>query len=469
MLEVPSNMALKLTSPSKWLGSIVLVWGALCACMAACSNATSVLVIRFLLGCAEAGFVPGVIYYLTLWYNPQAMGIRLGVFYLAPPAAGALGGLIAYGVSYMDGVRNLSAWRWLFLLEGIPTVLLAVVMICFLPDRPDSPQTTWLTETERELYMQDIRGQLGEMVRVPAPASNDSTELTRPIITPAAAPPGIQNELTMLQSDLNSASSSNHGSIQSFDRHPAPPSVAKRRSGTRHNFHLALTNPCTYLHGLLVFTVSMSIYSVSFLMSTIIRDLGFDNLEAQLLTIPPYAFAGIFLTINSYASDRTHRHGFHIGLAATVGMVGFILLAVLTSKGGEYAVLFLATLGPSAIIPINFTWLAVNIRHDGERSIATAMASSIGGFGGVVAGQMYRSSEAPRYIASHLGNAIILAIALITALVLDLMMRRRRHRSEAKAVAYESDTVGSSTQPSSESQQPKKHTGRPTVESGMDF
>ncbi|KAG1157825.1 hypothetical protein G6F36_014212 [Rhizopus arrhizus] len=129
LFEVPSNMILKVVGPSKWIPIVMLSWGTVMACMAACKNSAGLLASRFFLGITEAGLFPGIIFYLSLWYT---------LFFSCSTLAGAFGGVLAYGIMQMDGVGGLHGWQWIFIIEAIPTLLLAFAAYALLPDFPEN-------------------------------------------------------------------------------------------------------------------------------------------------------------------------------------------------------------------------------------------------------------------------------------------------------------------------------------------
>ncbi|KAH8891607.1 MFS transporter [Thozetella sp. PMI_491] len=121
IFEAPSNMALKILSPKRWLGFLVFAFGALCIGIGGAHNAETITALRFLLGAAEAGVFPGMIYYFSFWYRPRERASRIAAFLCSATLSGAFGGCIAYGVGHMNGAGGIQAWRWLFIIEGIPS------------------------------------------------------------------------------------------------------------------------------------------------------------------------------------------------------------------------------------------------------------------------------------------------------------------------------------------------------------
>ena len=138
LLEVPSNLALERFGARRWIARIMFSWGVISAAQAWVGGATSFNIIRFLLGAAEAGFFPGVIYYLTLWF-PAAYRARIvGWFMFAVPLSTVIGSPISGFILNMEGMAGLHGWQWLFILEAIPAIVLTFFVLRYLPDNPKS-------------------------------------------------------------------------------------------------------------------------------------------------------------------------------------------------------------------------------------------------------------------------------------------------------------------------------------------
>ncbi len=147
IFEIPSNLILQKAGARRWICRIMASWGVLSACMALVQGPTSFIVLRFLLGIAEAGFFPGIILYLTYWFPQEFRARMIGAFMVAIPISLAVGAPLSTGVLQMDGIAGLKGWQWLFILEGVPTILLGLVFLAVMPDRPRDAK--WLTLEER--------------------------------------------------------------------------------------------------------------------------------------------------------------------------------------------------------------------------------------------------------------------------------------------------------------------------------
>src|SRR4051812_5389581 len=153
IFEVPSNLCLERFGARTWIARIMISWGVVSAAFALIGGPISFLVLRFLLGVAEAGFFPGVILYFTYWYPARYRATIVGIFMVAIPVAGLIGSPISGAILYMDGTLGLGGWQWIFILEALPAVLLGLAAYVWLTDRPEharwlSPvQRQWLTKT----------------------------------------------------------------------------------------------------------------------------------------------------------------------------------------------------------------------------------------------------------------------------------------------------------------------------------
>ncbi|KAL0465943.1 major facilitator superfamily domain-containing protein [Neurospora intermedia] len=148
LAEVPSNMAMKRFRPSIWIPSIMIAWGVCCTLMGVVQNYHGLMAVRSCLGLAEGGLFPGITYYITMWYRRHECGFRMAIFFSAATAAGAFGGLLARGILEMKGVGGYNGWRWLFILEGILTFIIAVIAFFAMYDYPQTAK--FLKPEERE-------------------------------------------------------------------------------------------------------------------------------------------------------------------------------------------------------------------------------------------------------------------------------------------------------------------------------
>jgi ACS family tartrate transporter-like MFS transporter len=157
LFEVPSNMVLERVGARLWIARIMITWGIVSGLMATVTGPVSFLVLRFLLGMAEAGFFPGMIYYLTHWFPGPVRARAISILYIAVPASNALASIISGAILGMDGILGLKGWQWIFIIEAIPAVLLAFVVLKVMSERPAT--ATWLKPEERDWLEGELKAE----------------------------------------------------------------------------------------------------------------------------------------------------------------------------------------------------------------------------------------------------------------------------------------------------------------------
>jgi ACS family tartrate transporter-like MFS transporter len=148
LFEVPSNLVLQRVGARLWIARIMIVWGIVSSAMMFIKTPTGFYTMRFLLGAAEAGFYPGIILYLTYWFRLQDRAHTVALFSTAGTLAGFVNSPISGKLLQLDGAFGLAGWQWLFLLEGIPAVLIGILVLIVLPEKPQKAR--WLSEAEKQ-------------------------------------------------------------------------------------------------------------------------------------------------------------------------------------------------------------------------------------------------------------------------------------------------------------------------------
>lgn len=147
--EVPSNLVLQLFTPRRWLAFIATAWGIVATLTGLVDSYAGLVACRLVLGALEAGLFPGLNVYLTLFYARHELALRVGYLFASAAAAGGLGGLLAYGIGHMDGLRGLAGWRWILIVEGLPSIVLGCLTYLALPNEPGTAY--FLTREERAM------------------------------------------------------------------------------------------------------------------------------------------------------------------------------------------------------------------------------------------------------------------------------------------------------------------------------
>jgi ACS family tartrate transporter-like MFS transporter len=150
LFEIPSNLILEKVGARIWIARIMITWGIISGLTAFVTGPTSFLIIRFLLGAAEAGFFPGMILYFTYWFPSEYRGRVISTLFIAQPIANAVASIVSAAILEMDGVLGIKGWQWIFIIEALPAVLLGLVVLRAMTDKParadwlDAEEKTWL-------------------------------------------------------------------------------------------------------------------------------------------------------------------------------------------------------------------------------------------------------------------------------------------------------------------------------------
>ncbi|PSR82838.1 major facilitator superfamily domain-containing protein [Coniella lustricola] len=370
LFEIPCNIILKKTSPRLWLPTLTIVWGIVATLMGIVHNLSGFFAARFFLGVAESGLFPGVVYYFSMWYKRRERQFRISLFFSAAALAGSFGGILAYGISFMRGIVWTNGWRWIFIIEGLATIVIAAASYFFIYNYPDT--ASFLNDKERSF----IQARLA--------ADSDCTHDER---------------------------------------------------FTWGNVLKAFKDPKCWLYGLAFHTMSLPLYTLSLFMPSIIQSLGYTAANAQLLTIPPYAFA--FATTLSIAalSERFNQRALFLAGSSAFGTIGYIILLSNTDPtarpGVSYAGTFFAAGGIYPATALALSWPAINVSGQTKRAVANAMQISIGNLGAVLGTQLYRANDGPRYLLGH-GFALGYLVAnIVVAGVLYAVLKRENAKREA--------------------------------------
>lgn len=161
LFEVPSNLVLARVGARVWIARIMITWGIVSGLMAATTGPASFLTLRFLLGVAEAGFFPGIIFYLSTWFPASYRGRVISALFLAQPVSNALASILSGAILEMDGTLGLKGWQWVFIIESVPAVVLAFIVLNRMTDRP--AQAGWLGADERAWLESELLAECREV------------------------------------------------------------------------------------------------------------------------------------------------------------------------------------------------------------------------------------------------------------------------------------------------------------------
>ncbi|KAL9613528.1 MAG: hypothetical protein Q9167_001913 [Letrouitia subvulpina] len=308
--------------------------------------------------------------YLTLFYTKAEIALRIGYLFVSAAIAGAVGGLLAYGIGFMDGVAGQRGWRWILIIEGLPTLILGVATWFLLADSPET--AFYLSSQEKELMRIRRERQTGH----------------------------TQSAQELHKKDV----------------------LAGLRDWKIYAF-------CAGQFG-----VDTMLYGYSTFLPTIIADLGkWTTVEVQALTIPCYCLGAISYIVVARLSDTQQRRGVYTVIFGAISVVGYGVLISKSSIGVHYFGCFLIALGLYVVVGLPLAWLPSNQPRYGKRTTATGLQLTVGNASGVMAPFLYPSTEKPRYVRGNgVSLSLVGTACLIYAFISWILSQKNASRKAGK-------------------------------------
>ncbi|KAG7002185.1 MFS-type transporter cnsO [Physcia stellaris] len=334
LFEIPSNILLKKLRPNVWLSACMFLFGLVTVCQGLVQGYSGLLATRFFLGLAETGMFPGSFYLIGMWYKRSEAQRRYSFFFGSTSLAGAFGGLLASAIGKMDGMRGYLGWRWIFILEGTLTCLVAILFFFLIPSFPEDAK--WLAEDERSYVKARLRKDQGRSAAERAISGRDVVNVFK-------------------------------------------------------DFKI-------FLGGFMYFGLIVPAYGYAFFAPGIIRSYGYSQIGTQLHSVPPWACAFVFAMVVATFSDLLkHRFAFTL-IPICIAISGFgILLTVHNKPHLQYGALFLVAMGCYSAMPVIVCWFNMNLGGHHRRSVGTAWQVGFGNIGGIIATYAFLMKDAPRY------------------------------------------------------------------------
>ncbi|KXT10750.1 hypothetical protein AC579_6847 [Pseudocercospora musae] len=362
-----TNLVMKRISPRVFFTIVTLTWvswdifsfekmadiirqGLCMMCMGLVHNFSGLLAARFFLGVTEAGLFPGVNYYLSCWYKRDELGFRLSLFFANAALAGSFGGLLAAAIANMDGLGGKAGWAWIFIIEGLATMIIGAFCwrMCHDWDLSSQPETARFLTPEEKLR---LRHRL------------------------------IKDNLSNTADEYDS----------------------------RH-IKAALKDWKCWAFCVTEMGNFMPLYAFSLFLPTIVAAMGHKGTHAQLITVPPYAVAAALTVAIGWIADRTRQRGICNMVISSIGIVGFIMLLSSSDPQVQYAGTFLGAMGIYPTIPNNLCWAANNVEGGYKRGVLLGVVVGWGNLNGIVSSNIYLKSEKPRYWSGH---GVVLAYMVV--------------------------------------------------------
>ncbi|RHW40081.1 MFS transporter [Lysinibacillus yapensis] len=318
LFEVPSNLILHKVGAKLWISRIMVTWGIIVVLTGFAQSATHLYILRFLLGAAEAGFLPGIILYLTYWFRARERGKATALFFVALPLSALIGAPLSTWIIENISWNGLAGWRWMFILEGIPAVLLGVVVLFYLTNKPE--QAKWLTDEEKSW----LEGEL-EKERQLSAKLNKTSHL------------GMLKDSKVWKLSL---------------------------------FNIAgfvAVNALSYWMPTIIKSLSSS--------STTIMEIGWLAMIPSIIAVPSILFAG-------WNADRTNTHKLHLGVSVSIALVGIVGCALVSSAPMMVLMLSITSAGLYSISGTFYAFLTFFFSEStAPAGIAlVSTLSSLGGF-----------------------------------------------------------------------------------------
>ncbi|KAF2118298.1 MFS transporter [Lophiotrema nucula] len=370
LFEIPCNIILKRTTPKFWLPTLTIAWGVVATLMGVTQNLSGFFAVRFFLGVTESGLFPGVVYYLSMWYKRSERQYRISLFFSCASLAGAFGGILAYGISQMRNVGGYHGWRWIFILEGLATIVIAALAYLFISNYPTA--VNWLSDDEKSYIQARLR------------ADSDST-----------------NDEQFSWAEVWVACKDIKCWLYGFGFHTMSlplytlslflPTIIKDMGYTAAQSQLLTIPPYALAT---IFTVFCAWYS---------EKLG--RRAPFILFTSSLAIIGyIILLANENPTKK---------------------------PGVSYLGTFFAAVGIYPSVALVLSWPANNVSGQTKRATANAMQISIGNLGAVIGTQLYRPNTAPRYVLGHSFALGYLAMNLVVVSLLWWILKRENTRKSA--------------------------------------
>lgn len=337
LCEVPANCMMELVQARRWLARIMITWGIVSVAISSVQGIGALLALRLVLGVAEAGFFPGVVYYMTLWFSKKERASQISILSSSSAMAGLVGGISAYFILQMDGFLGVKGWRWIFILEGIPSIILGFVTLMYLPDGPH--EARWLTEEEKEVIVNRLKDQ------EPIHGSHGAPQVSRALT--------LTNFINMFKLYI---------------------------SEMKKTFRY----PSLWIYGLISFFILIPMSSTPFFLPAVVQEFGTGPMMSNLLSSLPYLIAVILLNLNSRHSDRTKERPFHIIAMCAIGIFGYILVLIgFLQDWGAKARMVAVTIAVagqwSAMTPF-MAWISDYVQ--GNKAVGIAAINSMGSIAG---------------------------------------------------------------------------------------
>ncbi|KAK3699762.1 hypothetical protein LTR37_016271 [Vermiconidia calcicola] len=364
LFDVPANILFQASRPPLFFGTVVLLTGIVTVLEGITESYVGFVACRLLLGVCQTCFQAGAIYLVASYYPRYSLHSRISPLIACRLLSSAFGSLLGFGIAHLDGVAGLTAWRWIYVVEGLVTCAAAFFAFFLVPGWPE--RARFLDSDERRIHLKLLQ--------------KGSVEENR----------AAQNNWRVLKGVLH--------------------------------------DPKVYFSALIHFGCVATSHSAAIFIPTILNELGWESSKAMYMAIPIFLFAAALTLALGFASDYTRqRYPFCVGpLLAVVAALTVMLASSQSSVKLRYAACFFLGSGAAAGLTISITWLSNNIVCRKTRGIAFGLAAMLGNCGSILGMTVYPKDESPRYPTGFGVCLAMIVVAIVAATAQWLYLVRRR-------------------------------------------
>ncbi|KAI0077646.1 MFS general substrate transporter [Panus rudis PR-1116 ss-1] len=364
--ELPSNLLLRKVGPNLVMPSLLVIWGIIVTLQGTVSSYAGLVAARAFLGLVEGPMFPGIVLYLSGFYTRRELSLRIALFFSAASLSGAFSGLLAAAIQNMHGIGGKPGWAWIFILEGLFTVLVGVAAFFLVPSTPQ--ESRFLSQEQKELIVRRL-------------------ERDRPAISV----------------------------LESFK--------------VKEIFR-SLSSPHVLICFVMFFANGTTLFGLALFLPSIVNQLGFKATTSQLISVGPFAAAFLVTLISSYLSDRYRSRAIPVVIIGLLAVIGFSIFLGTSHVHTAYGSLFLSVTGVYATAPLLSAWMANNSEPYYRRATSVAVGFIATNAGGILSTWRYPTKEGPRFKPATIMNLTFSIVIVVGSALNALYLHRRNRQKE---------------------------------------
>ncbi|OCL05540.1 retrograde regulation protein 2 [Glonium stellatum] len=369
LAEFPTSILVKRLEFNRVIPAITFCWGSVCLSTGFIKDFSALVVTRIFLGFFEGCLFPSMTLFLCNWYKREELATRIAFLFIASALSGAFGGLLAWAILYMDGVAGMPGWRWLYIIEGIVTIVWSGICIFVVPK---NYETAYFLNAEEKALMRN-------------------------------------------RTELMESYSGGSGHYKIDDIKEAARDIK------------------SWVHGVIQIAVVTILYGFGTFLPIIIKDgFHYSTVQAQYLVIPVNLWGALVYAIGAVLSDKYQSRFLPLIICAPFGIAGYAILLTDVSAGVRYFATYLVATACFLCTGTNIAWLSGNCAPDGKRAASLGILLTLTNIGGVVSGQIYQTKAAPAYRLGHAWSLGCLAFAWCGWWVVWRIYKRRETRKNGR-------------------------------------